>query len=313
MLTVTKRLASLLLCSLLCCAALANASASALISADPPEPASAMQATLYYRYLDSEFLGQETRSLQVPLNQSQEMAIVEALLDGPGPASPMLRPLFPAGTKVLSLLGEGGLLYVTFNQHLMDAYPGEDLQNQAYVSAEGRARRRLAMASLVNSLTESGQVRQVQVLVQGQEQITASLRLSSRYYLLDSDSLEDPLLRQEELIIKPGQAAHLFLKLWEQRAFPQLQRLLFIPAQDPEILRRSAALSELPTLLVFSTSAGSQDATGSRAVCLVKASILTPSGEEVHLADQPLLMIRKDGVWKAEATSLFSLVDRLLD
>lgn len=287
-------------------------SQAALISAEAPETASTVPVTLYYRYLDSGFLGQEARALKVPLNQSREMAIVEALLGGPGPSSPMLRPIFPAGTKVLSVLKEGRQLFVTFNQHIMDAYPLEDLQNEAYVAGEGRTRRLLAMASLVNSLTESGQVSQVQVLVQGQELATASLRLSARYYLDNNDLLPNPLKRQEDRIATPGQAASYIFDLWEQRAIPQMQRMLFIPAQDPDILARAAALAEIPTLLSFSVSAGSLDATGNQAVCLVSLNVLDQKGEELNRQDIPLLLVRKDGVFKAEATSLFSLIDSLL-
>ena len=160
--------------------------------------------TLYYRYLDSGFLGREQREISFPRTTAPELAIAAALIEGPGSLSPWLNPLFPPGTQVLSALREGDRLFLTFNEALMNRYSDEALvMSGDYRKGEGQLRRRLAMASLVNSLTETGQYSSVQVLVRGETYIATSMRLSGRYYLEDGDSLPPPLLRQEEYIFTP--------------------------------------------------------------------------------------------------------------
>lgn len=106
---------------------------------------------------------------------------------------------------------EGETLFVTFNEQLLGRYADEAvIFSTDYSQGEGRLRRRLAMAALVNTLTESGLYSRVQVLVRQESYITSSMRLSMRYYLLEDDSLPPPLTRQESYILTPQVSAQIF-------------------------------------------------------------------------------------------------------
>ena len=212
--------------------------------------------TLYFRYRSSALLGRELRIIPVPASGPYELSVVRALLDGPGSLYPHLSPLFPPGTQALSAVAEGGTLFITFSESIMGHYPDEPLiMTPEYSRNEGALRRHVAMAGLVNTLTELGRYSSVQVLVRGETYIASSMRLSMRYYLEDSDALPDPLVRQEISIQGPKSAADTLLSAWQSNNWDSCYPLLIsgtqvLPSEHDlyELLRQAS------TLLAYSTT-----------------------------------------------------------
>ena len=283
---------------------------SGLPGFQPPEGETLIHAVLYFRYMDSGFLGQEQRTLRVPRTQGDAAAIVRALLDGPSAQSPLLGKLFPPGTQLHSVLEDGSRLFVTFNERLSSAMPGESGTTAARDS-EGRTRRRLAMASLVNALTESGRYASVQVLVLGQPGTTNSLRLSARYYLEDSDIIPDPLTRQEDLVITPGAATAIVMEHWKQMSWQKMETLVARESPAAGITEGTFDLREFPRLLSYETSRGHPAPDGSYAVVSLSAQTMDSSGQERSLTGLPLRLLRREGVWKVSDVSLALLSEAL--
>lgn len=277
-----------------------------LLDNSPPDSKSVYSSVLYFRYIDSMWLGQEQRSVNVPRTESLQKTLVQALLDGPSAQSPYFRPLFPTGTKVLSVLEDAGYLFVTFNERLMDPLPGEE-DTAGEGSGEGLLRRRLAMASLVNTLTESGQYRSVQVLIQGKSGTSSSMRLSGRYYLDKEDTLLDPLTRQEEWIITPGNAAGIILDAWKNRAINKLEALILRESKAAGSDEPSLDMNIIPPLSTYEVSTGSIGPDGSYAVAALTAQVTAPDGRLRDIKGFPLMLIRRDGLWKLSETSFILL------
>ncbi len=301
--------AVLLVCHVLCACVPASAG-SALLGSDPPESSTVHPAVLYYRYLDSAWLGQEKRSVNVLRTESLEKALVQALLDGPSAQSPSFKPLFPPGTQVLSVLQDAGFLFVTFNEHLLDPFPGEEA-SAGTGSGEGLLRRRLAMASLVNTLTENGQHRSVQVLVLGKSGTPSSMRLSGRYFLDQNDTPLDPMIRQEEWIITPGNAAGILLDAWRNRAFKTLETLIIRESKTANTEGGALVIDTMPFLISYSVSAGSLSPDGRSAVVTLAAQLTDQEGQPRAIEGIPLLLVRRDGLWKISEGSISLLLDAI--
>ncbi len=301
--------AVLLVCCVLCACPPASAG-SALLGSDPPDSSTVHSAVLYYRYLDSAWLGQEKRSINVLRTESPEKALVQALLDGPSAQSPSFKPLFPPDTQVLSVLEDAGFLFVTFNEHLLDPFPGEET-TAGSGSGEGLLRRRLAMASLVNTLTEDGRHRSVQVLVLGKSGTPSSMRLSGRYFLDQNDTPLDPLIRQEEWIITPGNAAGILLDAWRNRAFKTLEPLVLRESYAADTGGSALLPDTMPSLLSYSVSAGSLSPDGRHAVVILAAQLTDQQGQPRAVEGIPLLLVRRDGLWKISEGSISLLLDAL--
>ena len=96
----------------------------------------------------------EERILTVYEGQSQTGAVIEALLAGP--VSETLQPLLPEGFTVLSIRVEEGLCYLNLAESCEDLLP-----------SDGGGQQQIVMG-LVRSLCSIRDVRQVQILVEGE-------------------------------------------------------------------------------------------------------------------------------------------------
>jgi len=273
-----------------------------------------LPATLYFRYRTTGYLAREMRQISVPRPVSWEMAVIKALLDGPGSLSPHLNPLFPPGTQVLSVAANGDMLFVTFNERLLSRYPDEAVVlNQEYSQGEGHLRRRLAMAGLVNTLTEDGRYARVQVLVRHETNITASMRLSNSYYLLDNQELPSPLVRSEGYVLTPRTAAGLLLDSWKRAQWaPALSIIKPGDAQDaaniPTEHELLVQLEQAPRLADYLVSPGTVSLDGQSATVVVNLRILQDNGSEYVLENQPLPLQLREGIYTIPQEALQRLL-----
>lgn len=292
------------------------AQATDLLSyAAPPGDAYSLQATLYFRYRNTPFLGQEVRTLSALRTQAEEMVFIQALLDGPGPLYPDLAPLFPPGTQVLSVQAQEDTLFVTFSEALLHPYADETtfrLSSAEYGKGEGGRRRSLAMASLVNTLTEHGTYRRVQVLVRGETTVSSSMRLSNRYYLLQDEGIPDPLLRDEQAVLTPNAACGLLLTAWQTRDFAAIGPLCDISpspqggAANPATL--FAALEKAPELVSFAATPGTVSPDGASCIVCLDLEKRQPDGSTLLVRAYPLLLLRRAGVWQVRQDTLLTMM-----
>ena len=274
-----------------------------------------LSATLYFRYRSTGYLAREVRELNASRTISDEMALINALVEGPGSLSPQLSPLFPAGTHALSTAVEGETLFVTFNEQLLGRYADEAvIFSTDYSQGEGRLRRRLAMAALVNTLTESGLYSRVQVLVRQESYITSSMRLSMRYYLLEDDSLPPPLTRQESYILTPQVSAQIFLEGWLSGDIASGLRMVRgsesrALAAIPSEFELRQMMEQAPRLADFVATPGSIALDGQSAVVSVSLHLLRDDGSERMIENKPLRMIQREGIYAIPYESFEGLLE----
>ena len=276
-----------------------------------------LPATLYFRYRTTGYLAREMRQISVPRPVSWEMAVIKALLDGPGSLSPHLNPLFPPGTQVLSVAANGDMLFVTFNERLLSRYPDEAVVlNQEYSQGEGHLRRRLAMAGLVNTLTEDGRYARVQVLVRHETNITASMRLSNSYYLLDSEGLPDTLSRSEGYVLTPQTATGLLLDSWKKAQWtPALSIIKPGEGQEaasmPTEHELRVQLEQAPRLADYFVSPGTVALDGQSAMVVISLRIVRDNGTEQVLENLPLRLLLREGIYAIPQDALQRLLEGL--
>lgn len=266
-------------------------------------------AILYYRYAGEGFLGTEQREIRLPISDSFEKALVDALISGPEINTASLSPLFPTGTQVLGVQAEGALLFVTFNERLIAAYDDEPtLLSKTYREGEGLLRRKLAMASLVNTLTENGRYHRVQVLVRAETTMNASMRLNMHYYLQDSSAIPDPLSRDESLMMSPQNAANSLLKSWHERDWIKLSQFSASREGVSESqLRTAFELSN--RLLEYKVSPGSFAPDGKHATVCVDLTLSSADGKPLDKLTIPLCLKQNAAGWQADLDSLCALME----
>lgn len=299
----TQKLLSVMLLGFFICAQLSQVSASGLLGYEAPQSNSSAEAVLYFRYYDTPFLVQETRTLQVPHTKSLQMALVEALIAGPQANNSASRALFPKGTQVIGVLAEGDSLFVTLSKHFIEPLVGE---NSTTNKEEAVTRRRLALSALSNTLTETGVYQRVQVLVFDQADINASMRLNQRYFLEDSDQIPPPLWRQEEDLITPGRAAEMILGLWQTQNWDQLTGFL---AQKPgDALAAQLDKKTLPILLSYSALPGTLAPDMSYALVTLHVEMRLQDGRNITRRHQVVRMLRQNNAWYMNLPSFLQLI-----
>lgn len=121
-----------------------------------PVPGRTMKAVLYFSDSDAMYLVGEPREIEIPSGVSAEEAVIDELLAGP--RTDDLWGAIPDDTKLLSVETKSGVCTVNFSKEFIENSPG------------GTAAERMAIYSVVNTLTELDWIEKVQFLVEGKKE-----------------------------------------------------------------------------------------------------------------------------------------------
>ncbi|MBO4377323.1 MAG: GerMN domain-containing protein [Clostridia bacterium] len=275
---------------------------SQAVSAAPEDGAEAQfTATLYFRYADSALLRQETRGITVAPNETREKALVSALLDGSREAGS--RALFPEKTEVLSTQAQDGIIYVTFSDALYGRYADEAKDPQ-----EGMLRRRLAMAALAATLTESGEYQAVQVLVRSEGNVGTSMRLKNSFFDEKEEGTAAPLTRMQAYLPTPGNIAAAVMRAWLQRDWNSMDALI-TSRGNLSAAQLSERLGAAPVLIDYGTSEATVSLDGTKAVACVDMTLRRTDGSEYEKLSVPLPLLRESGIWRVDVQRLLALME----
>lgn len=158
-------------------APVASRSSSSGSSSSVGQTAAAMDIKVYYPDVNAMGLVAVTKNVKVKGTEKYKAA-VEALLAGTD--NKELSAVFPKKTKLLKIAVSGGTARVDFDKTLRTGFVG------------GSTGEEMLVGSLVNTLTEFPEIKQVQILIDGQEIESLSGHLD----------LSGPVKRMDELIKK---------------------------------------------------------------------------------------------------------------
>jgi len=268
-----------------------------------------LQAALYYRFLNEPMLAAETRTLSVHKDESREIAIVRALLEGPSAGySSELRRLFPETVTVESISQRGHVLYITFNGALLtdDGIPA-DWSERPEWARSAPLQRALTIQSVVASITESLPYAGVQILVYRSDQVQSNLRLSNEYFLTDSlIGLSEPQTRDEAMLLTPHNTVLQLMAAWQERNYETLYNYIAnTEGADPKPTLQDVydALSDSPSLSQFTADAGNVSLDGTQSVVSVRFTLVGESMTIIY----PLPLLRENGIWKISYAQLRAL------
>ena len=294
--------------------ALASAPSATLHAASAsPENVDMVEATLYYRFASTPMLAAETRTLTVRRDETAELSVVRALLEGPSAGNSDLSRIFPESVQAESVSWRDHTLYITFNEALLSAFElPSNWATQPEWEAEAPLRRKLAIQSVVASLTESFPYTGVQILVHRPSQALTSLRLDNAFFLTDLSGLSDPFVRDESLLLTPQNTAYAIISAWQSRDYDTLyQYVAATDAGEPKPIFSDAVqqMDAAPSLFNFSVSGGSVSPDGQRCVVVARLEILNEDAvlPSIHY---PLALVRENDVWKITVSTLAALLNR---
>lgn len=276
-----------------------------------------LAVTLYYRFGDTSTLGAQRAVLDLRREETIAMRIVQHLVEGPDIAHDRLEGVFPQGTQVISVTGEETTAFVTLSSAFLGRPDGApaDWEDLAYWQEEAALRRRLAVQSLVLSLTEDGRYQRVQLYVADSDDDIPQ-RISMAW--LDPAQADPSLVlaaspRDELAMLTPHRAMTMILDAWQACDFAALHALIAPP--DGEALPAAsvfeAQMRDLGVaLLEYSVSQGTVSYDGQKATLVLDAQIRSGEGGDAQIVRESVPLVRWQDNWAMEMDTLLSLMIR---
>ncbi len=139
-----------------------------------------------------------------------ESVIIKELIKGTKKAE--RTPLIHPDTKLISFSENEGVAFVNFDSNFLNTTQDVEISEEAEKSI-----RRLAIYSVVNSLTELGSINSVQILVEGKKIEAASIQpfIQPNVQLpdnVDVVQLLEPIQRNRDIILNPANVVRLYFE-----------------------------------------------------------------------------------------------------
>ncbi len=266
--------------------------------------------SLYFRMRDEALLAREERFVTLPADKRLEQALVEELIDGPGPNALDVTGLFNPNTRVVSVSVEGATLVVTLSREFLDTPIDApfDWANNAGWRAEVTLRRRLALMSIVGTVTEYSDVTNVQLLVRKSDAEIKGERIarSELYENASPNAQLGPVARDEAMLMSHHTAAEIVLECWKQKNFTRLYR--YVAERPTEETFLQQMLSTQRSLISYALSAGTVSSDGKSAVLVAQLS-LNRQGNTERVENYPVRMTLDGGIWKISHDALMRLME----
>lgn len=276
-----------------------------------------LDVTLYFRFANTHVLGAQHAQIDIRREETIATGIVQHLLNGPDIAHEHLSSVFPQGTELISVSGEGTTAFVTLSSGFLGKPDGApaDWEDLTQWQEEAALRRRLAVQSIVLALTEDGRYQRVQLYVADSDDDIPQ-RIAMAW--LDT-SVTDPALvlaaspRDEQAMLTPSCALEMILNAWQEQDWAAMYPLMTSAPDEPlqtlgmfetEMAARNVSL------LQYSVTPGTVSFDGQRATIVLDAVVRAREGGDAQIVRESVPLIRVQDNWTMETATLRSLMIR---
>lgn len=272
----------------------------------------AQEATLYFRFGQTQTLGMERVQLDISREETVASLIVQRLIEGPSASHGQLSGVFPQGTQVISIGAEGSTAFVTLSSAFLGRPDGAPAgwEDSAAWQEEAALRRRLAVQSVVLSLTEDGRYQRVQFYVADSDD-DAPRRIELYWFYTEQADPATVLAacgRDEAAMLTPHRALEMILDAWQMKDWATLYALL---TDTPSLSAFEARMKEIDaTLLSYEASAGTVSADGRRATLVLDAQTRAGEAGDAQIIREAVPLTRISDNWTMTLDTLLSLMVR---
>ena len=272
-------------------------------------------AILYFRYLDTNMLVSETRSVDVAVDASvEEMALTE-LVNGPSSEKLDLRPVFGTNIKLLDASPSQGneYLFITLSKEFLDVpadYPA-DWERDAQLYQTVMQTRRLALYAIANTVTEIGNYSKIQLFVATTEN-NVGVRIKRSDVGFTGEGADQPLGligREYSVLLTPKNACNLALQAIANSNW----KTMYLYITDAAALKYDTIVETMDGMQIAleSYSLNYESVTLDGKTAIVGINIKMKIGEKsIVKEDLPIKLQRENGVWKVKYQQMMNLLSK---
>jgi len=267
------------------------------------------KVTLYYSYKGHQLLAAETRSIDVPVSEKPENAVIRALIDGPSADRSQLVGLFWDDVQLVNVKDNEDILFVTLSEEFITTEP------ETPVLGEGTAedRKKLAIYSIVNTIVEMGTYSSVQFYI---ESSSGNQRLTkSGGGFEDSQDPTPPMSWEDKYILTPENTLKEALDSYNKKNWTELYDYTAYMDPDgtvkPDSDDFTAALAEtgnagnaLDSINPIGVNVASD---GQTSVVVLDYTIKTRNGD-IEKKKKPVILVREEEIWKISYSSIVNML-----
>ena len=276
-----------------------------------------LDVTLYYRFENTQTLGAQRAQLDIRREETVATSIVQRLIDGPAISYDRLHGLFPQGTQLVSVTGEDTTAFVTLTRGFLGKPDGApaDWEDSFAWQEEAALRRRMAVQSIVLSLTEGGRFQRVQMYVADSDDDIPE-RIPMYYfdpYMSDAVTVLAASPRDEAAMLTPRKAMEMILEAWKASDYDMLYALMApdgennLPSQN---VFETQMMDRDISLLVYDMTDGTVSLDGQTATMVVNAQIRSREGGDAQIIRESVPLVRVKDNWAITEDTLQSLMIR---
>lgn len=274
-----------------------------------------LDITLYYRFGQTDALGMQRETLDIRREETVAHSIVSRLVEGPSVTHDRLSGVFPQGTRVIAVSGEGSTAFVTLSRDFLgrpDGAPADWEDSQSW-QEEAALRRWLAVQSLALSLTEEGRYQRMQLYIAASDDDIPE-RIPLAWF---DTSQEDRSVvlgscgRDESAMLTPLRAMTMIMEAWAAKDWAALRPLLAAQGSLPAVSELEAQAREADvSLLSYALSGGTVGMDGQSATIVLDAQMHSVSGGDAQIVREAVPLVRERDNWAIEPNVLLSLIIR---
>lgn len=276
-----------------------------------------MGIPLYFGYKNQQYLCAELREIPQSYDVSIEQLAINELVKGPSNISE-LYPLIPTDTTV-SVSGVSDTLFVTLSSDFMDTMSGE---NKNYTSnpedlAEVLRRRKLAVYSIVNTVTEIGNYSRVQILISDRK--TPEGNRPKMYDVgfasSDDNKFLDTLPRSPEVILTPQSAVSGVFAYIQEKQWDSVYKCMYQgeASASPSVSSYDfTAYAERTNIVIESFSVNNNVTYNDNGIAIVNVNfIIRNNSGSTEYTQIPVKLMLTDNIWKVEYASVIKILEKV--
>lgn len=260
-----------------------------------------LAVNLYFADPSFTKLVSESRELDIPVNENEEYAVLQALCEGPASQGDVAgNRLINENTAIVSIASSGDVLFITLSRDFLDwsFFSGNNLENSL------NQRKQLAVYSIVNTMVEVSGYSRVQLLVESEDGGTGQ-RIRLEDVGFPGSGVLEPLARNGEVVLNPKNTLRLLFEAVANQNYENVFTYISYEGEtgdakpdEEEFL--AIARERNPVMEQYVIGDVIIGAGWDTAVIMVDITYKLKGEEQTEKTNIPVRLIKESGMWKMQ-------------